>query len=95
MSVRAFQPRKIDPPHFVAETYDDLKDMEGEFIGAEQCDGCGNSVYHVEVRMIAPGTKQYIAKCADDPSDDREFAHPDPCGAEYRISIWDEEQVVF
>ena len=93
MRVRAFQPRKIDPPHFVAETYEDLQDKEGEFIGGEQCDGCGNSVYRIMVRLINPGTRQYIAKCMNDPDDG--FIHPDPCGAEYNISIYDEDEVVF
>ena len=50
-SVRAFQPRKYDPPKFVAETGDDLADMEGDFIGAGQCDGCGNATYQIQVRM--------------------------------------------
>jgi len=93
--VRAFQPRKIDPPHFVAEDITDLEDKEGEYIGAEQCDGCGNSCYQIHVRMIQPGVRQYEAVCAVDPDDDPEFRHPDPCGTAYRITIWDENEVVF
>lgn len=89
-SVRAFQPRKIDPPHFVAENVDDLEDMLGGFVGAEQCDGCGNSTYLIET----DGPK-YIARCAVDPTDSEEFRHPAPCGTAYRIGIWDEDQVVF
>lgn len=94
-SVRAFQPRKIDPPHFVAETGEDLIGMEGGWIGAEQCDGCGNSSYRIQVRMIAPGTRQFEAVCAVDPTDPDEFKHPEPCGAVYPIRIWDEDLVVF
>ena len=94
MKVRAFQPRKIDPPQFVAETYDELQELEGSFVGAEQCDGCGNSSYQVRVRMIAPGTRQYEAVCAVDPDDADEFRHGDPCGSAYPIRIYDEEEVV-
>ncbi len=94
-SVRAFQPRKYDPPKFVAESADDLIEMEGDFIGDGQCDGCGNATYQIERRQIAPGTAQYIAVCRRDPDDDPEFAHPDPCGTEYRITIWDEDLVEF
>lgn len=93
--VRAFQPRKIDPPHFVCMEYEELKDMAGQFIGGEQCDGCGNSSYQIRFRIIAPGTRQYFAKCAVDPTDDPEFRHTDPCGNEYSISIYDEDEVVF
>lgn len=94
-SVRAFQPRKIDPPQFVAEDYESLQEMEGDFISAEQCDGCGNSSYQIRVRMIQPGVKQYEAVCAVDPDDDPEFAHTAPCGTAYRIKIWDEDLVCF
>jgi hypothetical protein len=69
--------------------------MEGDFIGAGQCDGCGNATYQIQVRMIAPGTRQFEAVCKADPDDDPEFMHPDPCGTAYRITIWDEEQVEF
>jgi len=94
-SVRAFQPRSIDPPKFVAETYDDLQELEGTFIGGGQCDGCGNHSFRVRVDMIAPGTRQYVAVCALDPDEAEEFRHPEPCGAVYRISIFDEDLVEF
>ena len=94
-SVRAFQPRKIYPPHFVAEDLEALEEKEGEFIGAEQCDGCGNSTYLIQVRMIQPGVRQFEAVCKVDPSDDPEFAHTDPCGTAYPIKIWDEDLVAF
>lgn len=90
MSVRAFQPRSIDPPHFVAEDLNELQEKVGEFVNGEQCDGCGNSVY--EIREGKYG--QYEAVCAvEDP--EGEFAHPAPCGHAYRITIWDEGEVVF
>lgn len=94
-SVRAFQPRQIDPPHFVAEDLEELEEKEGEWLGAEQCDGCGNSTYQIRVRMIQPGVRQFEAVCAADPDDDPEFRHSDPCGTAYKISIWDEDLVVF
>jgi hypothetical protein len=94
-SVRAFQPRKIDPPHFVAEDLDELVEKEGEYVGAEQCDGCGNSTYLIRVRIIQPGVRQFEAVCAVDPDDDPEFAHPAPCGTAYQIKLWDEDLVVF
>jgi hypothetical protein len=95
MSVRAFQPRKYDPPKFVAEDLDSLKEREGDFIGGGQCDGCGNACYQVRVRLIQPGVRQFEAVCAVDPSDDDEFTHSDPCGNAYRITIWDEDLVEF
>jgi hypothetical protein len=96
MSVRAFQPRSIDPPHFVAEDLDELAEKVGEYVSAEQCDGCGNSCYQIRVRMIQPGVRQFEAVCAVDPDTvGGEFTHTDPCGDAYRITIWDEEQVVF
>jgi hypothetical protein len=95
-AVRAFQPRKIDPPRFVAESYDDLADLVGGFIGAEQCDGCGNSTYIIRARTTTPdGPATYVAVCAVDPSDDPEFRHADPCGASYPIGTWDEDLVTF
>lgn len=95
MSVRAFQPRKVDPPHFVAETVDELAEMEGQYLSAEQCDGCGNHTYRVEVRMIAPGTRQFEARCAVDPDASTEFQNSDPCSTVYPITIWDDDLVVF
>jgi hypothetical protein len=95
MSVRAFQPRKIDPPHFVAEDIDALEELEGSFVGGEQCDGCGNHSYQVRVRMIQPGVRQFEAVCAVDPDESPEFRHPEPCGTAYPITIWDEDEVVF
>jgi hypothetical protein len=95
MSVRAFQPRSIDPPHFVAEDYESLKELEGSFVGAEQCDGCGNHTYRIGYRLIQPGVRQYEAVCATDPDEDPEFRHPEPCGTAYRITIWDDDLVVF
>lgn len=94
-TVRAFQPRSIEPPHFVAETYDDLQEMEGDFIGGEQCDGCGNHSYQIRVRLIAPGTRQYEAVCATDPDESDEFKHPEPCGHAWPIKLWDEDLVTF
>jgi len=81
--VYSFTPRSIDGPHFVAETEEDLDGMLGGFVGAEQCDGCGNSVYHIEC-----GKKRgFVAVCAMDPSDDPEFQHTEPCGARYPITL--------
>lgn len=95
MSVRAFQPREIDPPQFVAYDIDELAEKEGEYVSAGQCDGCGNGTYQVRVRMIQPGVRQFEAVCATDPTDDPEFAHPAPCGAAYPIRIYDDEAVTY
>ena len=99
-TVRAFQPRKIDPPHFVAECYDDLDDMVGDFVGAEQCDGCGNHSYEIRRRLTYPETSErgrytYVAVCALDPDEPEEFRHPEPCGTSYPIGVYDEDLVVF
>ena len=96
MSVRAFQPRTIDPPQFVAETYDDLADLDRSYIGGPQCDGCGNSTYQIRARTTTPdGPHTYVAHCTVDPSDDPEFAHPSPCESDYPIGAWDDELVTF
>ena len=90
MSVRAFQPRKVDPPQFVAEDEIALDQLVGGFIPGEQCDGCGNSSYRVEG---AHGS--WWAVCAVDPSDDPEFQHTAPCGARYAIGVWEDDLVTF
>jgi len=93
-SVRAFQPRRYDPPRFVAEDEAELIEKLGEYVAAGQCDGCGNSTYLIETAR--PDVERpIVARCATDPTDDPEFRHPDPCGASYPIAIWDEEQVEF
>lgn len=89
-SVRAFQPRRYDPPKFVAETGDDLAEMVGNYVGAGQCDNCGNATYR-----IALDGSHFFAICEADPDDDPEFKHPDPCGSVYQIAIWDEDLVEF
>jgi hypothetical protein len=93
-SVRAFQPRKIEPPQFVAEGEAELEELEGSFIGGEQCDGCGNSTYRITCDRSRTFPRWY-ATCAIDPDGSTEFRHPKPCGNIYRIELWDEEEVVF
>lgn len=93
MNVRAFQPRKIDPPHFVAEDDEALREIVGSFIGGEQCDGCGNHSYRVEENK--GGNIWFVAVCAVDPDEDHEFVHPEPCGTQWPIQIWDEDEVTF
>lgn len=41
-TVLAFQPRSIDPAHFVAEDFDELLTKEGDEISGDQCDDCGS-----------------------------------------------------
>jgi hypothetical protein len=87
----AFTPRKMDGPRAVgAETRHDLEGMEGEIVSAEQCDGCGNHTY----RIYRNG-QSFYAKCEADPDEDPEFAHPDPCGATYTISLHRAGGVIF
>ena len=90
-SVWAFQPRRYDPPQFVAEDADELYGRMGEFIGGPQCDGCGNSTY----RLGATMGWHWTATCAVDPTDDPEFQHPEPCGTTYRLHVHDENEVTF
>jgi hypothetical protein len=90
-SVWAFQPRKSDPPHFVAEDAAELYDRIGEFIGGEQCDNCGNHSY----RLGAIYGHRWIATCAVDPDEDPEFRHPEPCGTHYTVRLYDENEVTF
>lgn len=90
--VYAFQPRKIDPPHFVAESADDLYHLLGSFVGGEQCDGCGNHSY---VIMRDAASPIYWARCAADPDESDEYRHPAPCGHFYQLSVYDAQDVVF
>jgi hypothetical protein len=81
--VFAVQPRRYDPPQFVAETEDELDGKIGEFIGCGQCDSCGNSTYRIE-----PGKKRgFVAVCTIDPDDDPEFRWPEACGTRYPIHL--------
>lgn len=97
MRVQAFQPRKIDPPHFVAETYEELADKAGEFIGGEQCDGCGNSTYRITA--VGAGSPRPIAGfsaiCAVDPTDPEDQRHSAPCGRGWPIFPAEEDDVCF
>lgn len=93
--VLAFRPRSIDPPHFVAETRDELVDKVGEYIGGEQCDGCGNSTYLIVQDNHYSDDRHIYARCAVDPSDSDEFKHPEPCGRKIAITLWNEDDVVF
>ena len=95
--VYAFTPRKIDGPRFVAEDREELDQLVGSQIGAEQCDGCGNNVYEIvrtERGEIASGNYSYHAKCVLDESPD-EFTHDAPCGAMYRIDLSRAGETVF
>jgi len=88
--VYAFRPRSRDYPHFVAEDVEDVHNKLGEYIGGEQCDGCGNHSYRVETAHGA-----FYAVCAVDPDEDHEFVHLDPCGARYPIQIYTADEVTF
>ena len=90
-SVYAFHPRQCDYPHFVGEDIEDINNLIGGFIGGEQCDGCGCSTYRVARRVDG----EFVAICANDPDADAEFAHPEPCGTQYRIKRYDEDEVTF
>ena len=81
--VLVFDPRKGDGPFFVAEDLDDMPGKVGEYVGAEQCDGCGNHSYRIE--RATPDSDSYYAVCAVDPDESYEFKHTDPCGTHYRI----------
>lgn len=97
-SVRAFQPRKVDPPQFVAEDGDELAARVGEIIGGEQCDRCGNSAYRVD--RVGHGSPEpiygFTARCVTDPDQDPEQdGQFTGCGIGYPIGIWDEDAVTF
>lgn len=97
--VYAFHPRSVDPPAAVAEDVDGLKELEGSFVGAEQCDSCGNASYRIErrERARADGTVQtrWVAVCAADPDEDPEFVHPSPCGREWWLGLRYEYECTF
>lgn len=96
-SVRAFQPRRVDPPHFVAETLDELAERVGELIPGEQCDYCGNSCYRIE--RVGHGSPEpiygFTARCVTDPDQDFIEGQFTGCGRGFPIGIWDEDEVVF
>ena len=52
--VLCFQPRSVDPPHFIAENEEQLYERRGEIVGGEQCDSCGNSAYRIKERIANP-----------------------------------------
>ena len=94
-SVRAFQPRRYDPPRFVAEDLEELQEKIGEILSYEQCDNCGNSCYKIEERVTASLAHYYEAVCITDPdADDPEFQWIG-CGHRYPIGIYDEDDVCF
>lgn len=97
MTVRAFQPRKHDPPQFVAEDLDALEEMVGEYVSGEQCDGCGNSNYQVRARTLTPDCEHhtFVCVCTNNPLDGEEYQHPEPCGTSYPIGMWEEDLVCF
>jgi len=81
--VYAVQVRSVDPPQFVAETEEDLDGKIGEYLGLEQCDGCGNHTFRV-----APGNKRgFVVVCETDPNGDPEFRHPEPCGHRWPVRL--------
>lgn len=87
----AFTPRKIDGPRAVgADTRAELAELEGELIGAEQCDGCGNHTYRV-----CRNGQSFYAKCELDPDEDPEVAWPEACGKCYSIRLHRAAEVVF
>ena len=89
--VYSFTPRRGDGPRFVAETREELDELVGTQIGAEQCDGCGNNVYEIVRSEKGVG---YHAKCVLDESPD-EFTHDSPCGATYGIHLSRAAETVF
>jgi hypothetical protein len=90
--VYAFQPRAIDPPQFVGESAEDVADRLGEWIGADQCDCCGNSVY--EITEDVPQSGRFYAVCVEDPDDEvsRQFGG---CGNRYPIRRLPAREVQF
>lgn len=90
--VFAFHPRRIDPPHFVAEDLDELAQKEGELIPGEQCDRCGNSCYRIDAVTINRARPDWFATCVTDPYDERLAVG---CGASYPVQLWLAEKVVF
>lgn len=93
--VYAFHPRKRDHPHFVAEDGDELASKLGEFLPGEQCDGCGNHSYRLDVQRGESGHLHYYAVCAVDPDDSDEFRHDSPCGSLYPVHRYRSSEVVF
>lgn len=91
-SVYAFRPRSIDPPRYLADTRDDLADRIGEYVGAGQCDNCGNSTYRLAEYGVSSGC---AAICEANPDDDPEFKHPEPCGAAWHVRLYPESECEF
>jgi len=78
--VLCFQPRSVDPPHFIAENEEQLYERRGEIVGGEQCDSCGNSAYRIVIGSAGPS----YAVCFTDVDDEVSREHGG-CGAEYPI----------
>lgn len=86
-TVLAFQPRKRDYPHFVAEDFDELQEKDGDDIGAEQCDRCGSFGPDGEPVGYTIDAKRGVVRCDG-------FMGDTPCGAEYPIQTRLADEVV-
>lgn len=108
-TVIAVQVRSVDPPQFVAEDMDDLREQfPGEW-GGEQCDSCGLTAYTIEPDPEFGNPTHPLgwrARCSGSEwlADEYKQGGADPeqveavrkgCGATYRLSIYNESEVQF
>lgn len=94
-AVIAVQVREVDPPQFVAETMDDLREQfPGDWDG-EQCDNCGCPGYTIE-RDPTFGNDTvplgWVARCSGYTFADESAPG---CGATYRLRWYPESEVAF
>lgn len=90
MYVQGAQPNPHDPPHFIADDTDGLREKLGDWLDLGQCDGCGNHSYQLVEDEVAG---IFYAECKRDPDD--EFARAVPCGHRWRVYSWHESEVAF
>ena len=107
-TVIAVQVRSVDPPQLVAEDMEELKaQFPGKWTG-EQCDSCGCTVYTIErdPKFHGDTVLAWTARCAGDEDMAKDWADMGAdeaavnatrtgCGAVYRLSFMEEEEVAF
>ena len=107
--VLCVQTNRNEPPHFVAEDYDELRSMDKDFAG-EQCQNCGGAAYTIERNPVILKRDDiplaWQARCSGNPDDAEQLeadgADPEVietvrngCGATYFLKALPAGEVVF
>src|SRR5438046_44834 len=108
-TVIAVQVRSVDPPQFIAETMEDLRQQFPGAWAGEQCDNCGCCAYTIEADPTFDNDTVpmgWVARCSGDVDLAREYeedgagreqvlAVEHGCGTTYRLRLLHEGEVAF